>query len=202
MSYSRKQFERYLTEDEENKLFKYVAKFADVMSRRDYAWMGILRQSGIRVKAMSLFTVSDARKTLSTGYFHIRAETNKGGKAHTCRANKKALTHLRALLLIRLEMGYVELPNKPLVMSRNHKGLSIRSYQERMKHWRNAAGLGCDVSPHWFRHTLAKRIIKTSVSRNPLAIVQVALGHSSITSSGVYTMPDKEEMELSMEAAS
>jgi len=202
MSYARKQFERYLTVDEEKKLFSYVAQFGDVMSRRDYAWMGVLRQSGMRVKAMSLFTVEDARVSLATGYFHIRAETNKGGKAYTVKANKKALKHLSALLSIRVEMGFLEVNGGALVMGRNHKALSIRSYQDRIKHWRFAAGLKCDVSPHWFRHTLAKRIISTSVSRNPLAIVQVVLGHASIVSTGVYTMPDKEELSLSMEAAS
>ena len=202
MGYERKQFERYLTKAEEKQLFDYVGKFSDVLARRDCAWMGLLRQTGIRVKPMSLFTVADANEALSTRYFNIRSETNKNSQEHKILATKKSIALLKELLIIRVEMGYSGDEDQPLIMSRNHKGLSVRSFQDRMQYWRHASGLTCNASPHWFRHTLAKRIMATSVSNNPLAVVQVALGHSSITSSGVYTRPDKEDMALSMEAAS
>lgn len=202
MSINRKQFERYLTQTEEKQLFDYIAQFSDVLARRDHAWMGLLRQTGMRIKPMSLFTVDDANKALHTKHFIIRPETNKNGKPHKILATKKSLAYLKTLLLARIEMGYTSDDEAPLIMGRNHQGLSVRSFQDRMRHWCIKAQLDCEASPHWFRHTLAKRIISTSKSNNPLAIVQVALGHSSITSSGVYTMPDKEELALSMEAAS
>ena len=201
-SYNRKQFERYLTEKEERQLFNHIGQFADVLARRDFHWMGLMRQTGLRVKPMSLFSVDDARCALASGYVVVRADTNKRGQPHKVLANKKAIKHLKALLAIRLEMGFAPVGDEPLIMSRNRNGLSVRTFQERMRTWCAAAGLTVEASPHWFRHTLAKRLVSRSTSANPLAVVQVALGHRSIASTGVYTMPDKEDMAASMEAAS
>lgn len=203
MSYVRKHFERYLTEAEEKAFFDYVRQFSDVLARRDVAWMTLMRQTGIRVTPMSLLTVSDAKKALSKGYLHVRPEINKRGKGYTVRLNKEAKKQLQVLILIRIEMGYSkDDTDAPLVMSRNHAGMSVRSYQTRMKYWLTRAGVNTHASPHWLRHTLSKRLIKHSTSSNPLGIVQAALGHSSIASSAVYAMPDKEELEAAMEAAS
>ena len=50
-------FERYLTEGEERQLMKHVGRFGDELSRRDAAWMDLLRQTGIRVGSMAGLTV-------------------------------------------------------------------------------------------------------------------------------------------------
>ena len=54
------------------------------------------------------------------------------------------------------------------------------------------------VSPHWFRHTLAKRMMKHSTSRDPRGVVQSVLQHRSIDSTLVYTRPDREEVERAL----
>ena len=191
-------FARYFTVAEEKHLFKTVKASSCILAQRDYLWMLLLRQTGLRIGAMSRVTVYDARQALRDKYLQYVSKGNKPGKVFT---NKKAMTALRLLLRIRREMGHPEHPDMPLVMSRRNAGLSVRSYQARMKEWCALAGLK-NGSPHWFRHTLGKRVMQQSTSADPRAIVQGVLNHEYISTTVIYTRPDKEEMEQAMEQAS
>lgn len=195
----RKVFERYLTEAEEKRLFKTVGQYGDVLARRDCAWMALLRQTGIRVGALAGLTVSDAQAARRSRRLDLRAEISKGGRAHSVPVNKKADAALRTLLSIRREMGHAQHPDQPLIMSRNHRGMSVRSFQARMQHWVRQAGLDVNASPHWWRHTIAKRAIARSTSTDPLGIVQGILGHADRSSTAIYAAPDREEIRQAME---
>ncbi|MDP1007322.1 tyrosine-type recombinase/integrase, partial [Klebsiella pneumoniae] len=87
---------------------------------------------------------------------------SKRKQAHTVHVNKAAAKALRDLLKIRREMGHPESDDAPLIVSRNHRGLSVRSFQSRMKKWVQSAGLPVSATPHWFRHTLAMRLMRNS----------------------------------------
>jgi len=203
--YERRVFERYLKADEERTLLRTVAQFGEVLARRDLHWMTLLRQTGIRVGSLAQLTVGDALQALSGAAPHrlpLRADISKGHRGYQVLLNQKAQKSLRALLRIRKEMGHPPVPEHPLIMSRNHRGISVRSLQDRMHKWVLAAGIGVEATPHWFRHTLAKRLIERSTANDPRAVVQHALGHHSSKSSAVYTFPDREELERSMEEAS
>jgi site-specific recombinase XerC len=200
--YERNTFERYLREDEERRLFAAIARCrADVYARRDLAMMQLMRQTGIRVGSCAGLDCLDAREALRTERLALRPALCKRGRGYTVHANKKARAALRELLACRREMGHSEAPDDALIMSRHGKRIAIRSIQDRMRKWCAAAGLPDDVSPHWLRHTLAKRMLQRSTSNNPVAIVQRVLGQSSISSAAIYTMPDREEIEQAVEAA-
>lgn len=200
--HQRRVFERYLKETEERQLFQTLRQFADVQARRDHAWMRLLRQTGIRVGSLAGLTVHDAQLALATKRLVLRAESAKGGHGYDVPVNTKARAALKDLLKVRREQGHAPLPDAPLIMSRHHRGMSIRSFQDRMRKWVRAAGLQVEASPHWFRHTLAKRIVQRSTASDPRAIVQHVLGHHSIMSTCVYTGPDREDEERAMEEAS
>ncbi|MGE0487333.1 MAG: tyrosine-type recombinase/integrase [Gammaproteobacteria bacterium] len=195
-------FKRYLTEVEERQLLSTVARFADVHARRDRAWMEALRVTGVRIQAFSRLTVFHAQEALRTGYLTLGSAIQKRGQAHTVRVPKRGQRAFRTLLAIRRELGYPMDPDAPLVLSRHHQALSVRSYQARMQHWCREAGLQVNASPHWFRHTLAKRIMARSTSPNPERLVQGALGHACVTSTAVYTWPDREEIDAAVDLAS
>lgn len=196
----RKVFERYLSETEERNLMKVVRDTAGPLARRDEAWLVLLRQTGIRVTPLSKLTVGDARAALADGALTIRGETNKRQCEHRVWLNRKAREALEALLRVRREFAQDALDDAPLIVSREHRGMSVRSLQQRFSFWRAKAGLR-DGSPHWMRHTLAKRLMARSTSNNPLQVVAGVLGHSSLTSTCVYTLPDKEELQQAIEAA-
>ncbi len=198
----RKVFHRYFTVADERQLFAAMSKLSDIYARRDLEWMRFLRQTGIRVETLAGLNVHDGRQALATKYLDLRPEITKRGQGGRVFLTNKARTALTALLKIRREMGFADSPDEPLIFSRKHKRMSIRAYQERTRHWCKAAELDVEASPHWFRHTLAKRIMKNSTAEDPRGVVQAALNHASITSTSVYTMPDREDVERAMEEAS
>jgi site-specific recombinase XerD len=87
-------------------------------------------------------------------------------------------------------------------MSRINKGMSVRSFQARVQHWCQQAGLTVHATPHWMRHTMAQRILARSTAADPIGIVQSALGHKSRSSTGIYTKPTREAVSHAMELAS
>lgn len=198
----RKVFKRYFTIQEERQLFSALSKLSDIHARRDHAWMRLLRQTGIRIETLAGLNVLDAREALASKYLELRPEITKRNQGGRVFLTRKARQALRDLLKIRREMGYGEGADEPLIYSRNHRRMSIRSYESRTRYWCRHAGLDVAGTPHWFRHTLAKRIMATSTAGDPRGVVQAALGHASIASTSVYTMPDKEDIERAMEEAS
>lgn len=199
MTYQRAVFTRYLKRDEEKRLLAHVGQFADIQARRDHAWMRLLRHTGIRVGSAAGITVDDARDALARQRLRLRRA--KGGNAYEVPVNRDARSALRDLLKVRREQGHPMVGEDPLIMSRKRRGLSVRSFQARMQQWVRSAGLEVEATPHWFRHTLAKRVMAQSTAADPRSIVQGALGQRSPQSTVVYTMPDREDVERALEEA-
>ena len=202
----RQVFERYFSEQEERQLMQCVRGASGlpgvpgVLALRDAAWMVLLRQTGIRVTPLARLTVGDARAALSRGALLVRGETNKRGREHKVPLNRKALDALGTLLKVRAALTSDHDFGAPLIISREHNNISVRALQQRMRMWCSRAGLA-DGSPHWMRHTLAKRLLARSTARNPLSIIAGVLGHGSLNSTDFYTQPDKEEIAQAMEVA-
>ena len=68
-----------------------------------------------------------------------------------------------------------------------------------MAEWVGLAGLERGGSPHWFRHTLAKRIMKNSTAEQPLHIVMAVLGISNINNALLYAGPDLDDVRQAMQ---
>lgn len=212
---NRQDFDRYYTEEEEKKLFKLIKRTDHILAKRDLAWMQFLRFTGVRIgilggktlkengKKVGLvpgITVGEAREAITTKYLNERAAVTKTGKAKATYVSVNAISALNDLLKIRRQMGYPMNMDAPLIMGQKGNGLSVRQYQERFKHWADLAGV--KGSPHWMRHTTAKRIMKNSTASDPRALAQVQLGHANINSTAVYTAPDKEDLAFFMEQVS
>jgi site-specific recombinase XerC len=191
-------FEKYYTRDEERRLFATVRKcIADILARRDLHVMVVMRQSGGRVGSIAGLNVGDAQRALSE--HKLRFTRVKGGRPYEVHANRVCRRALRELLRVRLAQGYKNTdPNAPLIMSRNHRRISVRSLQARVKKWTLAAAI-FHGTPHVFRHTLGKRIVETSTSPEPLRIAQRVLGHRDISTTTIYTAPDRDTVREAME---
>lgn len=194
-AYERKVMERYLTESEEKKLFDLIKKTHSLNSERDFYWMILIRMTGIRCGSLSKLTATDARIALEKGSLALTNEISKGGKGYTVYINKTAKDALSNLLTLRKQYGPTD--SNKLILSTRGKGLSPRRFREIAQEWGEKAGIP-GFSPHWLRHTIAKRIIKNSTAQNPLGIVKSVLGHSNINSTSIYTIPDKEEIRDAM----
>lgn len=194
----RRVFERYLTDAEVTQLLGCVAKRAGDLARRDQAWLGLLLATGLRVGSLAGLNLVDAEQALATKQLQVRDEVAKGGRGYAISMNSKALAALAELLRLRTAMGGVD---TALIVGRNGYRLSVRSYQSRMQYWVEASGISAPASPHWLRHTLAKRVMKRSESKDPQAIAQVVLGQRCRQSTVLYTLPDREDIDKAMEAA-
>ncbi len=194
-------FERYLTRREEKTFLAHIARHSGAYARRDHAWIRLARFAGLRVGTLGGLTVADARGALAEKRLRIRAEIAKGHRAYDVPLSLQAQQALRDLLTVRRAMRLADDEDAPLICSRLGNALSERSFQHRMQMWRRSSGLAVDASPHWLRHTLAQRILETTESRDPLGVVQVALGHASRSSTVVYSLPNREQVAHALQAA-
>lgn len=192
---ARQVMERYLTPSEETKLLTHIKGFRDLKARRDHAWMMLARYTGIRVIALSGLDLCDAWKALENKRLYVRSEINKGDKAYDIALHRKAAKALKELLIVNKKMGGDQSNVSPLILSRNHKRMSIRSFQNRMTNWVKDAGLTVAASPHWWRHTFAMRFKAESIAQDWQMRLMRLLGHSDINSTVIYTWPTREEVD-------
>lgn len=198
----RATFDRYLTRREERTLLAHVAKHAGLYARRDHAWIRLLRHSGIRLGTLRGLTVGDARAALATRKLRAADEHAKGGRGYDVPVSMATDAALRDALKVRRAMRLPDDDDAPLFCSRLGKAMAERTFQQRMQLWRMSAGLQVSASPHWLRHTFAKRVHAATEHRDPVAVVQQLLGHHSRKSTEIYTLPDREDLERAVEAGS
>lgn len=194
---------RYLTEDEQARLLAVLKQNrGDPLAARDYAWVRALRHSGLRINEFSKVTVGDALSAMKTGYLFIPKEHRKGKrkdhKVYVTAALRESIEDLIKCRLVPLGgSGCHE--TEPLVVSRHGAGMSVRNYELRLAMWSKRADLPPGVSPHWLRHTRAMNIMRNSTASDPRGVVQNALGHADIRSSGVYTQTPREQVESALD---
>lgn len=192
--------ERYLTEAQQGELLRTINKYSSMVARRDSAWVRLLQSTGMRLNELVTMAVGDAEAALRTCYLFVPKEHRKGFSKGTARDHSYLVTTpvrraLLDLLAVRREQGHADILSAPLVMSRKHGGLTARAFEQRVAYWAAEANLGVKASPHWLRHTRAMNIMERSTSSDPRGLVQAALGHASIASTGVYTRMSKEKRD-------
>lgn len=196
-------FSRYLTEEQQRLLLRHMhLRRADALARRDGALMRLLLHTGMRLGETVAMTVGDALAALRTGWVFIPRQNRKRGRAdHTVRVTAPVAEALRDVLGARAELtGQAAChESAPMLASRQGEGLTARAVQLRVKAWMADAGLPEGISPHWFRHTRAKNIMRRSTSNDPRGLVQAALGHASIASTGIYTEVDADDLAAALE---
>jgi len=192
-------FEKYLTETEERQLLNTVKRVDDVLAKRDYHWMQLMRRTGIRVGALSQLTLGDAKDAIANKRLVLRDDISKKGHGYDVPLASGAVGNLKALIKLRRTQGGTNDDGEPLILSREHTALSVRSFQHRLHCWVAAAGLGLQVTPHWFRHTFAKRVIKHSTANSPVMVANKLLGHRNLKTTMIYAQPDREDLQHTME---
>lgn len=204
---------RYLTDEEQRKLLSVTKSHAGLLAQRDHAWIRLLIETGMRVNELATMTFAQASNALGTGWLVVRADQRKGKRCgHEYMVTEPVRQCLITLMELQDELRPALLPTvdalPPLIWGRCGvvKGvalvehMSVRSFQARMKHWGVLAGLPAGVSPHWLRHTRGVNIIRRSRGNNPLKVAQLALGHTTIASTGIYTQMSREEYTRELQA--
>lgn len=184
-----------------------AANGENLKSLRDRAILELLFSSGLRVSELT--NLNRDKIDLKNQEFSVRGKGNKIRLVFISDSAKKALekylnkrTDIDPAAFVRDIKGLEKFSSKKISspargeVSAGRRGgskktenkedlrLTPRSVQRIVKHYAAKAGLIKDVHPHTFRHSFATDLLANGAD---IRSVQTMLGHSSITTTQIYT---------------
>lgn len=143
-------------------------------SERDKAIVELLYATGIRVGELCALDLTDL--DMEEGVLRIRE--GKGGKGRIVPVGSKALDAIEEYLRVRGK------EDGPLFLNRFGGRISDRLVRRVVRRMADKAGFGKGVSPHTLRHSFATHLLERGAD---LRSVQEMLGHSSLSTTQIYT---------------
>lgn len=165
---------------------------AESLSRlRDRAILETLYATGMRVSELSAARVGD----LNLEGMEMRV-IGKGSRERVVLLNQGATDWLKRYLEARIlsEKKSIDQPisaEEPLFVSRQATPLSTRSVHRIVLKYARLAGLTKLITPHTLRHSFATHLLEGGAD---LRVVQDLLGHSSISTTQIYTHVSLERL--------
>lgn len=114
--------------------------------------------------------------------------SGKGGKSREIKLNTEARKALKDYL------DYRAMDKVENVFIGERGPLKPSGVYRMLRKYAQQAGL--HVTPHMMRHTFAYRLLRVS---HDLVMVQKMLGHANINTTAIYTQPQDEDEERSLE---
>jgi len=175
---SPKSLPKALSPDEATRLVSIAGD--DKLAVRDRAIFEMFYSSGLRLSELTSLKSGDVNYSDAT----VRV-TGKGNKTRVVPVGSHALQALKAWMMVRDSL--VKQDEAALFVSQNGGAITPRAIQQRLKTWGIKQGLPGNVHPHMLRHSFASHVLQSS---GDLRAVQEMLGHSSISTTQVYTHLD------------
>jgi len=157
---------------------------------RDTAILEVLYSSGIRISELT--GLREERVDLISGVIRV---LGKGRKERICALGNPAVLALHEAMEGKEDFArFLDLQPKPkeLFLNKLGGGISNRSIQRMMKTMLTAANLPADLYPHALRHSFATHLLDAGAD---LRSVQELLGHSSLSTTQIYTQVSIERMK-------
>lgn len=150
---------------------------------RDRAILAVLFSSGMRVS--ELCSLDRDMISVERGELSVRG---KGGKIRPVFLSRDSLEFVKAWLDKRTDIDgalFIRIPRNKAFAKYDNLRLTPRSVQRIVKQNAIAAGIvGKKVSPHTLRHSFATDLLRNGAD---IRSVQAMLGHSSVTTTQIYT---------------
>jgi integrase/recombinase XerD len=171
---------RCLSEEEVKRLLDEAAKAGTPESRRDAAILELLYATGLRVSELVSLNVSD----LDLQESYIRC-WGKGSRERIAYLYPQALAELKTYLS-GARVALLGSHRDETALFVNHRGerLTRQWVWNILKTYSKKAGVDERITPHTLRHSFATHLLQNGAS---LRHVQELLGHSSISTTQVYT---------------
>jgi integrase/recombinase XerC len=151
---------------------------------RDRAILELFYSSGLRLAELIGLDVGDLDLADRT----VRV-TGKGTKTRIVPVGRYAIDAVREWLPVRA--GLAAGAERALFVSKNGRRLAPRTVQARISHWARRQGSPTRVHPHMLRHSFATHLLESSGN---LRAVQELLGHSSLSTTQIYTHVDFQHL--------
>ena len=188
--------DKYLTEDEVKQLRKTLSDAATLarargsqIAVRDQLILEIALGTGLRVSEMA--NLQGKELFLKKGQNALHVRNGKGGKDRVVQFSSK----LKKLILDYL--GYRKTDSPYLFPSKRGEQITRFGISQVFKQWAQRAGLSSRYSIHSLRHTYATNLYKASGYN--LRLVQQQLGHSSVSTTSVYSAVVSKDLDDALE---
>jgi len=158
---------------------------------RDKAMFELFYSSGLRLA--ELVGLDPEQLDLNAGEVRV---TGKGNKTRIVPLGHFAIDALRSWLSVRDQLAKTD--EVALFVGQRGARITPRVVQLRMKEWGIKQGIPSNVHPHLLRHSFATHVLQSS---GDLRAVQEMLGHSSISTTQVYTHLDFQYLSKIYDAA-
>ncbi|MEI8149382.1 MAG: site-specific tyrosine recombinase/integron integrase [Actinomycetes bacterium] len=150
---------------------------------RDGAIVELLYGTGARISEIVALNVQDISKFDGDQVTALRL-SGKGGKTRVVPIGKYAQIALDQYL-VRVRPGLLKKQESALFLNSRGSRLSRQSIWSMIAHGAQSAGIASDVSPHSLRHSFATHLLDGGAD---IRVVQELLGHSSVTTTQIYTL--------------
>ncbi|NNE92617.1 MAG: tyrosine recombinase XerC, partial [Verrucomicrobiales bacterium] len=151
------------------------------IGHRDAAILELFYSSGVRLAELAALNMSDF------DFFNECVRVfGKGSKERVCPVGSKAAEAIHAY------RNQAKVMDGPLFISKLRKRMSARAISNVFKKYHAASGIPQNLSPHKLRHSFATHLLDNGAD---LRSVQTLLGHSSLSTTQIYTHVSIERMK-------
>ena len=152
---------------------------------RDVAIVELLFATGMRVSELCRLQINDI--DLEQGIIKIFGKGSKERFAQICQHETlQALQNYKTLFSHQIQS------HQPFFVNRHGTELSTQSVRLMLRTYVKQSGLKKHITPHTFRHTFATLLLEEDVD---IRYIQALLGHSSITTTQLYTHVNTEKQK-------
>ncbi|OGY45308.1 MAG: hypothetical protein A2729_00510 [Candidatus Buchananbacteria bacterium RIFCSPHIGHO2_01_FULL_39_14] len=161
---------------------------AKIIQWRDKAILELLFSTGLRVSELS--TLKKDQVNLEKDEFTVRG---KGDKLRVVFLSNQTKHWLKQYLAARKDLAvYLFIRHDKARSRAESKNLTPRSIQRLIKKYAKASGITKTVTPHTMRHSFATDLL---INGADIRSVQAMLGHSSITTTQIYTHITNQQLK-------